>query len=142
MIITKTSSSKNHTAGGDLLEVALFYRSLGWSVLALCPPDHAGMGDKHTEHCESPGKRPWHSWTEHQSRSATEQEIRGWWNAHPNSNVGVALGAVSGLVRVDVEGELGEAALQQKSAGDLHRLWSSQVVGAGDCCTPYPMECS
>ena len=39
--------------------------------------------------------------------------IAGWWTQYPDANVGIATGAASGVVVVDVDGEAGEAALAQ-----------------------------
>src|SRR5579871_2813999 len=105
--------------GNDCLEGALFYLSLGWSPLAICPPDHVGVGRDHGKTCSSPGKRPLGLWKEFQERLPTEEELRDRWHQNPNANVGIALGAVSGLVRIDIEGEAGEIALQRMSEGDL-----------------------
>ncbi len=110
--------------GEACLKAALEYLAMGWSVLALCPPDHVGVGrvaSHHVKDCPSAGKRPWHSWKEYQDRLPTPDEVRGWWSRLPNSNVGLALGPVSGLVRVDVDGPGGEAALREKARGDLPR---------------------
>ena len=54
-----------------------------------------------------------------QDRLPTEDELRRKWRDLPNGNVGIALGPVSGLVRIDVDGPGGEALLAQKSGGDL-----------------------
>lgn len=107
--------------GERCLESALYYLSLGWSVLALCPPDHAGVGKMHGKACKSKGKVPIGLWKEFQDRLPTEQEVRGWWDQHPTANLGMALGPVSGLLRIDVEGVAGEARLQELSKGDLPR---------------------
>jgi hypothetical protein len=103
--------------GERCLKAALAYRKLDWSVLALCAPDHAGFGSWHK--CASPGKRPWHRWAQMQHKRPTEAQVRQWWAEHGNSNVGVALGPVSGLVRIDVDGREAEAALRRLSRGDL-----------------------
>ncbi len=105
--------------GERCLEAALAYRQLGWSSLALCSPDHAGFDGWHK--CASPGKRPWHRWIDSQSKAASKWQIENWWRQHPNSNVGVALGPVSGLVRIDVDGPEAEKALHRLSDGDLPR---------------------
>jgi Bifunctional DNA primase/polymerase, N-terminal len=110
--------------GERCLEAALYYANLGWSVLALCPPSHSGMAavdPKHSKTCQSPGKRPWHRWKHHEEVAATPDEIRAYWKKMPWSNVGLALGPASLLVRIDVEGTAGEALLQEKSKGDLPR---------------------
>jgi len=105
--------------GALCLHEALRYRTLGWSVLSVCPPDHMGVGKSHAEHCSSPGKAPWGTWKEFQDRLPTEDELRRKWRDNPTLNVGVALGPVSGLIRVDVDGPAGEARLSQLAAGLL-----------------------
>jgi putative DNA primase/helicase len=61
--------------------------------------------------CESPGKHPR---TAHGVKDATtdEAQIRTWWERWPEANIGIATGAKSGLVVVDVDGPKGEAALK------------------------------
>jgi hypothetical protein len=105
--------------GTACLEAALEYLAFGWSVLALCTPDHVGMGKAHSDRCGSPGKAPWHTWKELQDRLPTEEEVRDRWRKNPWSNVGCALGPVSEMIRVDVEGQFGEARLLELSGGDL-----------------------
>jgi hypothetical protein len=107
------------SAGAQCLAAALDYAGRGWAALPLCPPDHVGVGRKHGAGCTSPGKAPLVQWKEHQTRAPTETELRSWWHAWPNANVGIAMGPVSGLVGVDSDGEAGEARLQEMSGGDL-----------------------
>jgi hypothetical protein len=102
--------------GKRCFEAALAYRLTGWLVLALCPPDHAGMSAKHREKCNSPGKSPWHLWKKYQDKPPTEAEVRAWFKEHPLSNVGMALGA---LVRIDIDGPAAEEELKRLSRGDL-----------------------
>jgi hypothetical protein len=109
-------------AGAECREAAHRYLALGWSPLCLCPPDHVGVGREHARQCDHPGKRPlpdggtWKRW---QAERPSTRQLEDWWKAHPNANVGMALGPVSGVVRVDVEGTTGEARLQELSGGDL-----------------------
>lgn len=107
------------TDGAACLDAALKYLALGWSVLSLCPPDHVGIGKDHVKNCSSPGKRPWHTWADFQIRLPTEDEVREWWRIRPNANGGMALGPVSGIIRIDVEGDSGEKKLLEFSGGDL-----------------------
>ena len=104
--------------GQECLAAALEALARGWSVLALCPPDH-DIANWHTKACKSPGKAPWHKWKQMQERLPTEAEVRDWWRNVPTSNVGLALGEISGLVRVDVDGPGGEAKLAELSEGNL-----------------------
>ena len=70
-----------------LLEAALQYARRGWSVIPLLPRD----------------KKPAIPWEAYQRERASEEEIRRWWQENPACNVGVVLGAVSGLAAVDVD---------------------------------------
>jgi hypothetical protein len=105
--------------GRECFQAAIRYREMGWSVLAVCPPDHAGVGKTHGQNCLSPGKAPWGPWKEFQDRLPTEKELRKKWEDNSTLNVGIALGPVSGLIRVDVDGPAGEERLQAISGGDL-----------------------
>jgi hypothetical protein len=121
-------------AGAECLAAALRYEGLGLSVLPLCPPSHIGVGKEHIKKCDSPGKRPIPYWKKYQDECPTADDLRGWWKANPLCNVGVALGPVSNLIRVDVEGVAGEVALQAKSRGDLPSTWefkSGRADGTG-----------
>ena len=110
---TKHNSAQ---VGAECLAAALEYARLGWSSLPCCPPDHQGITWKHE--CQSPGKRPIVKWEPFETRLPTEQEIRHWWRSVP-CNVGIALGPVSGLVRLDVDGADGETKLAELSGGIL-----------------------
>jgi hypothetical protein len=105
--------------GRACFEAALRYLSWGWSVLPLCPPDHAGVRSKHARECKSPGKAPLVYWTEYQSRLPTPAEVRAWWVTWPTANVGVALGPVSGLIAVDIDSPVGEVELTRLAGGVL-----------------------
>lgn len=92
----------------DLLREALVYAARGWRVLpvhvavrtgaglvcscskgAKCPPKHAGK----------------HPRTMHGTKDATTDPatIRAWWALWPGANVGIATGAASGLVVLDID---------------------------------------
>jgi putative DNA primase/helicase len=105
--------------GAACLDAALDYVRRGWPALACCPPDHMGVGREHGKRCASPGKRPWHTWKEYQTRLPTEDDVRAWWHQTPTGNVGVALGPLGGIVRIDVDGAGGERLLAECSGGDL-----------------------
>lgn len=105
------------------LQAALAYLARGWSAIALCPPNHSGVGDKHRAQCDNPGKVPVVPWEEYQRRLPTEAELRAWWRRNPLCNVGVILGQVSGIVGLDVDGPDADAMLLEISKGQgLHTL--------------------
>ncbi len=92
-----------------MLNFALKYLKQGLSVIPLEPK----------------GKRPLISWTEFQSRHATEEEVQVWFQKWPNANLGVVTGRISGIAVVDLDGAEG-----LKSASDLG-LTSSVVSLTG-----------
>jgi putative DNA primase/helicase len=107
------------SAGGECFAAALDYRQRGWSALAVCTPNHVGVGPTHAKGCDSPGKAPWGPWKEYQTRLATEAELRRKWRDNPQLNVGMALGGVTGLIGLDVDEAGGEDLLRRLSGGDL-----------------------
>jgi hypothetical protein len=111
------------------LDTAHAYVELGLPVIPLCPPDHAGMWPRHCQDCRSPGKAPWvQDWPSR--RVPTAEELSDWARRIPASNLGLVLGAASGLVGVDPDGETGEALLSEWSGGDLPETWEFRT-GAG-----------
>jgi hypothetical protein len=113
------------------LNAALDYLARGWSAIPLCPPDHAGVGQYHARNCCHPGKAPLIPWKEFTRRRATEAELRGWWEQHPNANSGIVLGSISGLIGLDVDGPEGEELLQEFSRGDLPATLTFSTPGGG-----------
>jgi hypothetical protein len=117
--------------GAACLEAALQYLRRGWSVVPLCPPDHVGVGRKHGEDCQSPGKGSLIRWQEYQTRRPAADDVRHWWRLWPNANVGVVLGAVSGLIGLDLDGPAGERSLFDLSGGDLPDTLEFSTPGGG-----------
>jgi Bifunctional DNA primase/polymerase, N-terminal/DnaB-like helicase C terminal domain len=74
-----------------MLNFALKYLKQGLSVIPLEPK----------------GKRPLISWTEFQSRHATEDEVKGWFAKTPMANIGIVTGSVSGVAIIDLDGPEG-----------------------------------
>jgi hypothetical protein len=99
----------------DALSAALDYAAQGWAVFP----------------CQSQGKEPA---TKRGFKDATTNPatIRRWWLAQPDYNVGVATGAISGVLVLDVDGGIGAAALQdlEDRYGVLPETACS-VTGAG-----------
>jgi hypothetical protein len=115
----------------NALASALAYLDLGLSVIPLCPAFHVGVGKAHRG-CGSPGKRPFFpnrqngsqgDWKEFQSRRATADEVREWFDANPYLNLGVALGPVSNLVGIDIDDEEGEELLREFTGGVEVPTW-------------------
>lgn len=87
----------------DLLSAALSYAARGWRVLPLHTPEGGGCS------CRRPcgrnaGKHPRiRDWDEY--ATTDEKTVRNWWKRWPAANIGIATGAGSGLVVVDVDEE-------------------------------------
>jgi hypothetical protein len=111
--------AESRRAGQACLDAGLEYLGLGWSSLTLCPPDHVGVGKTHGKECKHPGKAPWGEWKAFQTTLPTATQLRKKWKDNPFLNVGVAMGGVTGLVGIDIDGEAGEELLTKLSKGDL-----------------------
>lgn len=81
-----------------MLETALSYRQRHWSVV----PQASGA------------KMPLVKWKSFQERLPTEEEIQAWFQQWPDAGLAVALGPISNLFVVDVDGPEGHAALVER----------------------------
>lgn len=88
-----------------MLNEALRYLKLGWSVIPTCwaVAGACGCGRGHTGN--DIGKAPLVKWTDFQTRRATVEEATQWWTNWPHANIACVTGAISGLVVVDLEHE-------------------------------------
>ena len=95
----------------DIVTYALDYLAeLAWSIFPVCTPiiGRAGYCLQHGA-CAHPGKRPLVKWGVYQDELATADEIRVWWRRWPSANIGMATGELSGVVAIDLDGELAQA---------------------------------
>lgn len=79
-----------------LLESALNYHELGYSIIPV-----------------RQDKKPMIKWEEYQKRRASVGEIKDWWKKHPDANIGIVTGKVSGLAVVDIDTEEGLEAIKE-----------------------------
>jgi hypothetical protein len=116
----------------SLLVAALDYLARDWSVFPLCPPDHRGwLPENHKQGCRRFGKQPAMRWEAWQKRRPEPADLHEWWRWNPAFNVGLALGPVSGLMDIDVDGPQEEAFLQRISNGDLPATLAFATGGGG-----------
>ena len=82
------------------VDAALAYGAAGWAVLPVAAMSNGQCACQRS--CEHPAKHPL---TRHGVHDATTDAvlIREWWRRSPRANVGIATGAASGLVVVDVD---------------------------------------
>ena len=72
----------------NLLTAALEYCERGWSVFPLI------------------GKQPRIDWKDYQTTRASKEQVTAWWTKDPGAGIGLALGPVSGVVRLDADGSV------------------------------------
>jgi len=87
---------------------ALYYRrERGWSVF----PVHGIVNGRCTcgnNRCNRPGKHPAiSSWAPYQVQPPSIEQIQIWWQQNKSWNIGLATGAVSGVVVLDEDGDEG-----------------------------------
>ncbi len=114
------------------LEAALAYAGRGWPVFPL----HSAQGEQCScgrAMCSSIGKHPR---TAHGLKDATmsDAQLRSWWATWPDANVGIATGAKSGLVVLDIDPRNGgeeSLANLERLHGTLPKTVSSFTGGGG-----------
>lgn len=85
-------SSKEQT----ILEVALNYREMGFSVLPV-----------------QKNKKPYIAWEKYQKEIAEVELIKQWWERYPTANVAIVTGEISNLNVIDVDSEQAMNALAE-----------------------------
>ena len=71
-----------------MLDAALKYQDMGLSVIPV-----------------RPDKKPYIPWTDFQTRQATSEELKQWWQKWPGANIGIVTGPISGVLVVDCDNE-------------------------------------
>lgn len=84
-----------------LLVAARDYATRGWQVFPLHAPAPGG-GCSCEQECTNIGKHP-RTKNGFKDASAREETITGWWKRWPSANVGIATGACSGLLVLDID---------------------------------------
>lgn len=103
----------------DMLGAALGYLKRGWSVLPICAPSPGGGCRQHGDGCKSPGKTPLVPWKEYQEHLPSEDDVRLWYRRWPTANIGLATGAVSGVVVIDADSESAIQFVLGRGEGEL-----------------------
>lgn len=107
------------TASGECFNAAVEYLKMGWSAIALCPPNHEYCSKDHKLSCKKPGKVPLRKWEKWQKELPTIEDLENQWRLVPKANVGVVMGSISGLIGIDVDGAGGDDWLTELSCGDI-----------------------
>lgn len=127
------SSRHGHTADLHpyrLAAAASRYAAHGWPVIPLHTPDGTGCSCRAAD-CGSPGKHPRTRRGLHEATIDVD-EVRAWWSRWPDANIGIATGAASGLVVLDVDLPDGPASLTQlQGEHEPLPLTCAQRTGSG-----------
>lgn len=73
--------------GNDLLDAALEYHDMGFSVIPV-------IVNK---------KKPYVEWTQYQKEKASKDQILEWWNEWPSAGVGIVTGEISNFCVIDLD---------------------------------------
>lgn len=105
------------------LDAALAYAARGWQAFPLQTVINGACTCARGAECGNPGKHPRVAGGVH-SATTDEATIRAWWEQWPAANVGIATGAASGLVVLDVDPRHGgdtSLAILESQVGALPR---------------------
>lgn len=125
-------STPNTTEVRTPLEHALAYVDRGWAVMPLFGIlASRGCACRRAD-CTRPGKHPLLRRGVHEA-STDPALVDAWWRRWPAANVGIATGAVSGLVVIDIDRPGGEAsrALLEEQLGPLPPTLTATTGGGG-----------
>lgn len=118
-----TVSTAPDSAPRTPTEYALAYAHLGFAVVPLNWITETGACSCGRADCHSAGKHPFAPLARNGAHSATKdvERIRSWFETHPRLNIGIATGAASGIVVVDIDPRNGgdgtwEAMLERNGA--------------------------
>lgn len=95
-----SSREPRYDGPNSLLEAALRYHARGWRVIPLHTPHGVGACSCSNSRCATPGKHPrvsgWRG-----ALLSDEAQIRKWWRAWPDANVGILTGHAVNVLDVD-----------------------------------------
>ncbi len=106
--------------GQSILEAALSYLQLGWSLVPQCAPAPGGGCHQHGPRCEKPGKTPLLKWEIFRTYPAKEEKLRAWWGEgglYAMANLATLTGLCSHLVVLDLDGQEGIEAFGDLAEG-------------------------
>ena len=128
---------ETHTASGvghSSLMAALSYAQLGWAVLPVHGIKNGACTCSAGLTCTSAGKHPTINGGVN-SASKDVTTIVGWWREFPEANVGIAMGAISGVFAIDVDPRNGgedSISWLHDACGPVRKTVRSDTGGGGD----------
>ena len=121
--LTRVKSRKAH---------ALQYAARGLRVVRMHPVQDGRCACAKGEACDRPGKHPS---TPHGVKDATTdpEQIKSWWAASPDANIGIATGSESGILVLDIDPRNGGAESLKRLEKELGPLPNTvtTITGGG-----------
>lgn len=118
-----------------MLQHALEYLALGYPVFPICSPlmgMHQHRIDGRMRDCtpDKRGKNPMTRWKEFQTELPLADDVRDWWTRWPTANIGMATGALSGIIVLDCDnGEARQLALAEGGLEKAPAVWTGTPGG-------------
>ena len=118
-----------------MLHHALEYLSLGYPVFPICSPlmgQHRHYADGRYQDCtpDKRGKTPMIRWKQFQTELPLAEDVREWWTRWPTANIGMATGALSGVIVLDCDsGEARQLALAEGGLEKAPAVWTGTPGG-------------
>src|SRR3989442_5073143 len=108
---------------------------LGWPVLPfwwITSEGHCACG-KAADRNHKPGKHPIGKLVPHGYKNATKDpaKIKAWWLQYPDANIGVAMGDVSGVFAIDLDGAKGHKLLDDARRANNAPLLETLIQQSG-----------
>lgn len=111
-----------------LLTIARAYVQAGRPVFPVCTPLAEGRCVQHGA-CLNAGKHPMVSWDAYQTRLPTEAEITRWWSRWPEANIGMATGALSGVIVLDADSNEARQEVLRRGIERTPAVWTGRPGG-------------
>jgi putative DNA primase/helicase len=105
-----------------MVEAALNYAGLGWSVIPIKPDQ----------------KVPYVVWKDFQTQRASREQILKWWDEYPQARIGVVTGKISNLLVVDFDNPDAKP-LFEKEAGKLPSTITQKTGRGSHALFKYPV---
>jgi hypothetical protein len=118
---TAPNTAAQHPPAPAAAERALEYIGRGWRVLPVHTIENGACTCRLGAACGSPGKHPRTQHGVHDA-SADPDIVADWWQRWPDSNIGIATGAVSDLLILDIDPRNGGDTAMVALARKLGRL--------------------
>src|SRR5215831_21407400 len=118
----RAGETQSDRAEATMLDHALGYLERGLPIFPICSPllgSHRHWDGQKMATCPESrrGKMPMVKWKPYQTALPSELDVRSWWARWPRANIGMATGALSGVIVLDCDS--GDAKRQAMGHGGL-----------------------